>query len=267
MNNRYKRYILFTYLIFWVFIGMTGFVLMKISDHSWVKALMVMLCSWTPTFVLLVMHRKLMPEKTRKDFFRGLFHAKINYRLLLSATGIQLAIFIIAVALVSHKQNISFISLINTSAASWLIAFFVNLMQGATGEEAGWRGYLQPIMEEKYGLYKGCMMIGIIQGFWHLPLWFTTGYTGRTLALYVGCFLLSIVSFAILSGVLYHTNRNAVLPIWLHFMFNLTVSGIYVGNIMDLFPLISIGYLIIGIALGIWYLAYNKTDIVTNKII
>jgi membrane protease YdiL (CAAX protease family) len=259
MNNRYKRYLLFTYLTFWVFIGITGLVLMKVSDNSWLKAFMVMLCSWTPTFVLLIMFRKLMPEKSRKDFFRGLFHAKINCRLLLSITGIQLAVFFIAVALVSRQQNVPFISLINTSVTSCLTAFFINLMQGATGEEAGWRGYLQPIMEEKYGLIKGCIMVGFIQGFWHLPLWFTTGYTGWTLALYIGCFLVSIVSFSVLAGLLYHMNRNAVLPILLHFMFNMTVSSIFVGNIMDLLPIVTVGYLIIAVAVGTWYLLKEKS--------
>lgn len=258
MNNRYRRYLLFTYLVFWVFIGITGVVLMKVSDNSWLKAFMVMLCSWTPTFVLLIMFRKLMPDKNRRTFFRGLFHAKINWWLLLSVTGIQLAAFFIAVALVSHQQKIPFISLINTSILSYLIAFFINLMQGATGEEAGWRGYLQPIMVEKYGLIKGCIWVGFIQGFWHLPLWFTTGYAGGTLALYIGCFMLSIVSFAVLTGVLYHINRNAVIPIWLHLMFNMTVSSIYVGNIMDLFPLVSVGYLIIAVVVGIWYSVKKK---------
>jgi membrane protease YdiL (CAAX protease family) len=132
-------------------------------------------------------------------------------------------------------------------------------MQGATGEEAGWRGYLQPIMEEKYGLIKGCIMVGFIQGFWHMPLWFTTGYTGWTLALYIGCFLVSIVSFAVLTGLLYHRNRNAVIPIWLHFMFNMTISSIFIGDIMNLLPIVTAGYLIIAVTMGSWYLLKNKS--------
>ncbi len=265
MNKMVKRYLLFTYLTFWAFIGMTGFVLLKISDQSWVKAFMVMLCSWTPTFVLLIMHHKLMPEKTRKKFFRGLFHERINWRLLLSATGIQLIVFFISITLVAYQRNIAIISLINTSVSSWLMAFIVNLLQGATGEEAGWRGYLQPILVEKYGLIKGCMVVGIIQGFWHTPLWFATGYTGGILALYISCFLLSIVSFGVMTGVLYHLNKNAVIPVWLHFMFNLTISSIFIGNIMDLLPYVAIGYLIIAVVVSIWYTIRFKSQTVRNR--
>lgn len=76
MGNGYKRYLLFTYLTFWVFIGMTGLVLMKLSDHSGIKAFMVMLCSWTPTFVLLIMFRMMLPDQSRKTFL-GLFRIKI----------------------------------------------------------------------------------------------------------------------------------------------------------------------------------------------
>lgn len=38
------------------------------------------------------------------------------------------------------------------------------------GEEYGWRYFLQPLMQEKYGMRKGIILLGIIWGLWHLPL-------------------------------------------------------------------------------------------------
>jgi len=39
----------------------------------------------------------------------------------------------------------------------------------ALGEELVWRGYMQPIFVEQFGIY-GFILIGLIWGFWHLPL-------------------------------------------------------------------------------------------------
>lgn len=38
------------------------------------------------------------------------------------------------------------------------------------GEEYGWRGYLQSKMIIKYGAGKGLILLGLIWGYWHLPL-------------------------------------------------------------------------------------------------
>ena len=43
------------------------------------------------------------------------------------------------------------------------------MLIGGIGEEAGWRGILQPELERRFGLFKGTVLVGLIWGFWHLP--------------------------------------------------------------------------------------------------
>jgi len=40
----------------------------------------------------------------------------------------------------------------------------------AVGEEVGWRGYLQPRLCSRFGIYPGLLAVGLLWAFWHLPL-------------------------------------------------------------------------------------------------
>lgn len=50
------------------------------------------------------------------------------------------------------------------------IAFLVMLAGAPIAEEAGWRGFAQPCMQEELGKARAGLLIGIIWAFWHLPL-------------------------------------------------------------------------------------------------
>lgn len=39
-----------------------------------------------------------------------------------------------------------------------------------TGEEFAWRGLLQPLLTERFGLFKGVTILGFIWSMWHLPV-------------------------------------------------------------------------------------------------
>lgn len=38
------------------------------------------------------------------------------------------------------------------------------------GEEYGWRYYLMPLLQNKFGMKKGVLLLGILWGLWHVPL-------------------------------------------------------------------------------------------------
>lgn len=52
--------------------------------------------------------------------------------------------------------------------AVWLFM----ILLGGGQEEIGWRGYILPFLESRFGLWKGNILLGIVWSLWHLPLWF-----------------------------------------------------------------------------------------------
>jgi membrane protease YdiL (CAAX protease family) len=62
---------------------------------------------------------------------------------------------------------------------------------GGGQEEIGWRGYILPFLEEKFGLITGSLMLGILWAIWHIPLWFIPG-TSQSYTPFFGFMLITI---------------------------------------------------------------------------
>lgn len=61
------------------------------------------------------------------------------------------------------------------SSAPWLMAlvlvpnFFLSFLP-FFGEEYGWRYYLTPALQSRFGARRGALAVGVLWGLWHLPL-------------------------------------------------------------------------------------------------
>lgn len=89
------------------------------------------------------------------------------------------------------------------------ILFIYQLLTSGT-EEFGWRGFLQPLLQQKYSAEKACYIIGLLWSVWHYPFIIYTNYKGGVLLT-----LLSVVGFTLLTvpqafimGWLYNSTRS-----------------------------------------------------------
>lgn len=90
------------------------------------------------------------------------------------------------------------------------------------GEEYGWRGYLQPLLQQKFGKRWGVILVGILWQIWHVPFYFPDKFwDGRILfARFIFLPALSVVL-----GYVYMKTENVWLVAYMHFITNLILGG------------------------------------------
>jgi membrane protease YdiL (CAAX protease family) len=127
----------------------------------------------------------------------------------------------------NHPQNIGFF------AVNLVLSFIPISLMGSIftlGEEFGWRGYLQGKMLTKYGLRRGLVLLGLLWGYWHLPL-VLMGWSFPSHPI-LGAFILypiSTVFFAIFLGWMYLRSGSIWTPVITHAALN-TSAGIIFGG-------------------------------------
>lgn len=252
-KNYTKRFVIYTYALFWVTLISLGGIVQLFGGNPWIMQLVVLVCSWTPTVVLLILFKKIFPNSTVKDFYKKVFSQKISFPFLIVVTLIQTLIFIASVCIVAFQKSVSFLTLLDYSIPTIISGFFFTLLQGATGEESGWRGFLQPAIEKKSGVIKGSLIVGVIWTFWHTPLWFvSSGYVGIELVKYIVAFVVCIISFAVIVGICYNHCKNLFVPIWMHFVFNF-VMVTFIGSTVDVIVWLSVFYFITALGFILWH--------------
>ena len=116
----------------------------------------------------------------------------------------------------------------------YLVMIVLMPWNGPVGEEFGWRGYVLPKLQNKYGPLAASLMIGTIWGIWHLPSFFASqGVVGAIAAALGMVFLVPYVlgtiansvfmtwmynkskASALIAGVIWHAAINFWAPVFL----------------------------------------------------
>ncbi len=115
--------------------------------------------------------------------------------------------------------NASVLNLGTWINAAIILINFPFSMIAFMGEEYGWRYYLQPIMQKKFGLRLGVVLLGVVWGIWHTAadFMFYSTTTGPQLLITQ---ILTCVSVAIFFGYAYMKTGNIWLIAIMHFMNN-----------------------------------------------
>ncbi len=242
------QYTIAAYLAFWVIIlALGGLAAIVFDAPPAVMTGITILGSWSPTIVLLLMLKKLKPGLTIRGFYKRAFQAKLNIPLLIGIPVLVFGIFLAAVWLLSAMENTPLTAHVALPSALGL-TILLTALQGPSGEESGWRGYLRPELEGRYGFLKGNVVLGLVWAFWHAPLWFVASdYAGAEALIFIVANIVVLTALTLIMGVFMKRCDNLLIAFWVHFCFNLSLR-LYVGDV-QFFAVISVLYAVAALVL------------------
>ena len=137
----------------------------------------------------------------------------------------------IPLVLGNRTQHIAFFVL------NFVLSLFVQSLLGSVvtiGEEFGWRGYVQEKLMRKFGLNRGLILLGLIWGYWHLPI-ILMGYNFPNHPVLGGLLLMPIgtIFMAIFLGWLYLRSKSIWMPTLAHAAMNLCGSLLLTEMVMQ----------------------------------
>jgi membrane protease YdiL (CAAX protease family) len=177
----------------------------------------------------------------------GWFKFRIGWQWYLAAFGLVLGPLAFAgvyIALGNAPRGLAEGATALTLAGSLLFNFF-----GAPlGEEAGWRGFALPRLQQRFNALAASVVLGLIWAFWHIPFYIDPDMAAAHIPF--GIFIAICVVLSILFTWIYNNTQGSLVgPVLAHFSFNLT--GAFVAGSLGLVPPMII-YIAGGVMLSAW---------------
>lgn len=112
-----------------------------------------------------------------------------------------------------------------------VILIGLNLFLGPLGEEMGWRGFLQPHLESRFGWLLATLIVSSIWAIWHAPLW-TIASPQSEIPFYI--FFVHVMAYGIMIASAQSIAGQSLVPaVLLHLLFNVTASVALLSGIAD----------------------------------
>lgn len=165
-----------------------------------------------------------------KRLFSGFARWRIGWKWYLAASNTVLLPLLLAVGYIALGNRPE--GLVAGTTAWVLIGYLVyTFFSGPLSEEAGWRGFALPRLQQRYSALTSSLILGVLWTFWHVPIYFLPDATMIPLPI----FLPMTVALTILFTWVYNnTGGSLVATVLMHFFFNF--SGAFLAGHLGLMP-------------------------------
>lgn len=236
-----------SYAVFWIMLGLTGAAI-ALGAPAWLQQAMKNLDAWAPTIALLVLFRRLVPNARLGSWLARALGAKVRLGDFLWPFLLQVLAFAAALALYGPLAGPEATRLAPKPLSALPFALVVTLTAGPLGEELGWRAFAYGSMRDRGSRNRVALVLGLVWGFWHLPLWLLSGFQGLALLEYIAAFLVAIVSTSAIIARFYERSRNVLVAMWIHFWFNFLVQ-LVVADLLGIMLCLAGSYAVLALLL------------------
>jgi membrane protease YdiL (CAAX protease family) len=118
-----------------------------------------------------------------------------------------------------------------TTTAFLLVQLLITFLSGPLSEEAGWRGFALPRLQQRMSALQASLVLGSLWFFWHVPQYFVPNNTMIPFPIFAPI----VLALAILFTWIYNnTQGSLVATVLAHFSFNF--SGAFLAGHLGLLP-------------------------------
>ncbi len=216
-------FFILTYILSWLCLGIGLWLLNGNGILTWSGVIMPAV---TAVLVLAVTEGRV----GLKQLLRRLFMWRVGFQWYLVA--LLCPLFIMVAALPFHAWlgkralpalNSSFWTQTLPAAGISLVLVALYGIFVSAGEEIGWRGFAQPRLQARFGPWWASLILGILWGCWHLPLFFIPGT--QQYGLPIPGYVLASVGYSVIYTCLYNRSHGSLLLASLfHSVSNTTIT-------------------------------------------
>jgi len=132
-------------------------------------------------------------------------------------------------------------------------SFLPLLILGPLSEEIGWRGYALPRLQKRWNALTSSLIVGVIWGLWHLPLFMMVGTSQHELGVPFIGFLVGFMANSILYTWLYNNTKQSIWSaILLHWLYTYAGQVVFTGvtrsplyNWLEFLPYVTMAAIVV----------------------
>ena len=250
-----------SYLFFLIAIMIIGATVSLTTISDLVMGLLIAFAAWTPNLAAVVVTGFTEGKTGIKSLFAGWMKWRVNpwwYAFALAPILIAFVSAGLYATLGSAAPN----NTAEFTTSGLVLMIFFHIIQGATGEELGWRGFALPNLQKRFNPLSSAIILGLIVSGWHglLHLVSPTGIPEWQ-------FWLLIVCYSVIVTWVYNKSQGSVLIATLfHFAFNFSLELLSTGlGLVPLENLFAIRTTIYS-ALAVILILFNGVNLSKEKI-
>ena len=264
--NGHKKvvYLMSTFFLTWIF-----WILSFTSNSLRLNAIFRIVGSLIPSAMAIIFIKYLYGRIGLRRFLKKLTIWKVNplfyvFILFYSISSFYVPSFICLIAGADYKIHIkNQIFGFNLDNPSSLVAclLVILIFGGPLGEELGWRGFVLPILQEKYSQLLSGVIVGVIWTCWHIPmfLFHIQGYDNFIV------YLLQTISLSIIYTWIYNHVKGSLLILVLYHCIDDFIPSICFPEFLNYFNMYSAIYWAIQLIV-LLCIIFNMTGKTSSKL-